>query len=193
MSWAGLTANQIVSIGNLLDAVSNSVFLTGPSGYTGATSREVLKRDASNYAMISTIYAPFLAKSDNQLVIKSDLIAATGSPGATVTLITVTNASTSVPVTNVLVNGVAVTHVLGTNFPIASGANGLFSTTQCGTHDIEVDYGSNIGGESLTIVDSAPAFQCFNLSFSGGTVNKTGSTITVGVGMNVDLSDGVCA
>jgi len=75
MSWAGIAANQCVSLNNLQDAVDTSVFTlknTIPAGL-----KQITKAEANDYVDIDVSYAPYAAKSSNQLVVKSDLVAAT--------------------------------------------------------------------------------------------------------------------
>lgn len=71
MSWASIAANQCVSRNNLQDAVNNGVFVlknTIPAG-----TRQITKAEANNYVNLNSAYAPFAAKSFNQLVVKSNL------------------------------------------------------------------------------------------------------------------------
>ena len=190
MSWAGLTANQIVSIGNLLDAVSNSVFLTGPSAYVGDIQREVLKRDAVNYAMISTIYAPFLAKSDNQLVIKSDLVAATGA-GGTVTLFYVTNSSDDVSLTDLQYNG---TQVDGISYPLGIGDSAVGFAPYFGTATITVSWSSVIGGQSMQFSDSdSVAAPCMPATTGTNTYDiMSGAGLSSSAPCQLFILDGAC-
>ena len=72
MAYSDVANNQTVSLDNLKNAVSTGVFLqltTIPSG-----SKQITKSEASTYVNCATYYAPFAAKSSNQLVIKSDLV-----------------------------------------------------------------------------------------------------------------------
>lgn len=75
MSWAGIASNQAVSWANLQDAVNNNVFiqigLIPPSGIP--SNREVTKLGALTTVDIQT--SPLSGKSDNQLVVKSNLVA----------------------------------------------------------------------------------------------------------------------
>jgi hypothetical protein len=74
MSWAGIASNQCVSLNNLQDAVNTSVFTlinTIPAGL-----KQITKAEAAYYVNIDTGYAPYAAKASNQLVVKSDLVAA---------------------------------------------------------------------------------------------------------------------
>jgi hypothetical protein len=75
MSWAGIASNQCVSWDNLIDAVNNNVFVQllpmPPSGVSG--SREVTKLGALTHVDIQS--SPLSGKTDNQLVVKSNLVA----------------------------------------------------------------------------------------------------------------------
>lgn len=78
MSWAGISSNQCVSCNNLQDAVNTGVFTlrnTIPS-----STKQINKTDAAYYVNINTAYAPFAAKSANQLVVKSNLQACATLP-----------------------------------------------------------------------------------------------------------------
>jgi hypothetical protein len=70
MSWAALASNQCVSCNNLQDAVDTSVFTlksTIPS-----STKEITRSEAESYVYIT----PITSKTTNQLVVKSDLVAA---------------------------------------------------------------------------------------------------------------------
>ena len=75
MSWAGIASNQCVSWNNLIDAVNNNVFIQilpmPPSGVSG--TREVTKLGAITHVDIQS--SPLSGKTDNQLVVKSNLVA----------------------------------------------------------------------------------------------------------------------
>lgn len=75
MSWAGIASNQCVSWANLQDAVNNNVFvqigLIPPTGIP--SNREITKTGALSAVDIQA--APLAGKSNNQLVVKSNLVA----------------------------------------------------------------------------------------------------------------------
>jgi hypothetical protein len=75
MSWAGIASNQTVSWANLQDAVNNNVFiqigLIPPTGIP--SNREITKTGALSAVDIQS--APLAGKSNNQLVVKSNLVA----------------------------------------------------------------------------------------------------------------------
>lgn len=75
MSWAGIDSNQCVSLNNLQDAVNNSVFTL--KNAIPAGTKQITKAEAANYVNIDINYAPYSAKSSNQLVVKSNLQACT--------------------------------------------------------------------------------------------------------------------
>jgi hypothetical protein len=75
MSWAGISSNQCVSFNNLQDAVNTGVFTLKNS--IPASSEQITKADADYYVNINTSYGPYASKASNQLVVKSDLQAAT--------------------------------------------------------------------------------------------------------------------
>lgn len=74
MSWAALSSNQCVSRNNLQNAVDTGVFIlknTIPAG-----TKQITKSEAESYVYINTI----TGKSSNQLVVKSNLTAASLLP-----------------------------------------------------------------------------------------------------------------
>jgi hypothetical protein len=75
MSWAGLANNQTVSWANLQSAVDNNVFIQigsiPPPGIP--SNREITKTGALSAVDIES--APLSGKSNNQLVVKSNLVA----------------------------------------------------------------------------------------------------------------------
>jgi hypothetical protein len=75
MSWAGLANNQCVTWAKLQDAVNNNVFiqigLIPPSGIP--SNREITKTGA--LAAVDIEASPLSGKSNNQLVVKSNLVA----------------------------------------------------------------------------------------------------------------------
>jgi hypothetical protein len=75
MSWAGLANNQCVTWANLQNAVDNNVFiqigLIPPSGIP--SNREITKTGALSAVDIEA--SPLAGKSNNQLVVKSNLVA----------------------------------------------------------------------------------------------------------------------
>jgi hypothetical protein len=76
MSWAGIASNQCVSLDNLQDSVNTSVFTlknTIPAG-----TKQITKAEAAYYINIDQGFAPYAAKTSNQLVVKSNLVACAG-------------------------------------------------------------------------------------------------------------------
>jgi hypothetical protein len=71
MSWASLANNQTVSESNLLNALQTNVFVVKNSLFS--SPKQITKAEADYYVYIDTSYAPYAAKSSNQLVVKSDL------------------------------------------------------------------------------------------------------------------------
>jgi len=67
MSWAGLANNQTVSFNNLQDAVDNSIFTQKMA--IPSSTEQITKSDALLY-----VYVQAISKSNNQLVVKSDLV-----------------------------------------------------------------------------------------------------------------------
>jgi len=74
MSWAALANNQCISFNNLQNAVTTGVFTL--KNTIPVSTEQITKSDADFYVFINTAYSPYAAKASNQLVVKSDLQAA---------------------------------------------------------------------------------------------------------------------
>lgn len=74
MSWAGLANNQTISWDNLKNAVDTGVFM-GAENAVPVGSKQITRAEAEMYAVIN----PISSKSNNQLVVKSDLVASSGA------------------------------------------------------------------------------------------------------------------
>ena len=73
MSWAGIANNQCISWDNLKNAVDTGVFL-GAEAAVPPGSKQITRAEAEQYAVIN----PVTSKTNNQLVVKSNLTAKTG-------------------------------------------------------------------------------------------------------------------
>ena len=101
--------------------------------------------------------------------------------------------SLDIPIGGMTINGVAVTWVgYGPDFYINSGDNGSFTSTQIGTYDVVISYGSHTPGQRISFTDSSSVVTCQTLSGAGGTFTITGATITAGTTIGVEALDGVC-
>jgi hypothetical protein len=96
----------------------------------------------------------------------------------------ITNATSTASITNVTVNGVAITDV---TFPITAGnsANGL--TTQIGTYTIVVSY-SSASGDYVSVTDDTPTTTCANATGSSRTF--TSQVVTSSI--YIEMGDGAC-
>lgn len=107
--------------------------------------------------------------------------------GRKTTQVEISNESTTANITNVTVNGVAITDV---TFPVSAGnyANGL--TNQLGTYTIVVSY-NNASGDSIIIEDTKLNVNCAN---TFGSSRFFGGQITNGYYPNIVIiiQDGFC-
>lgn len=71
MSWAGRANNQTVSFTDLKDAVDTGVFLL-KSAIT-PSAEQVTKANVDTHVWVNTLYPAYANKSNNQLVVKSNL------------------------------------------------------------------------------------------------------------------------
>jgi len=100
--------------------------------------------------------------------------------------------SLNIPITGVNVNGIAVTHVSGSNFPVPAGFSGIFSTDQIGVFTIQVFYGAGIAGQKITVIDSDSISTCTNLGSGGGSFSITDSEVNCSNAINIIGEDGTC-
>ncbi len=100
--------------------------------------------------------------------------------------------SLNIPITGMTINGVAVTFELGTNFTIAAGNNGTFSTSQTGSQTVVISYGTHTPGQNIVFTDSNNNITCETLNGPGGSFTISSSIITAGTTISVVTNDGVC-
>jgi len=105
----------------------------------------------------------------------------------------VQNTSLDVPITDVTVNGISVTHTGGANFPVNAGENGNFQTSQLGTQNVIIYYSGHTSGQNLTFTDSDSNIDCQNLNGGAGSFTIPVSIITGGTDVYVTSTDGACS
>lgn len=104
-----------------------------------------------------------------------------------------TISSLDIPITGMTINGVAVTWSgAGPDFTLAAGDNGQFTSTQAGTQNVVISYGSHTSGQRIIFTDSNSVATCQTLGGSSGTFTITGATITLGTTISVYAEDGIC-
>lgn len=74
-TWAGTASNETVSRNALADAVANTIFYQKASFSTG--TRQITKLEAASWVYLDESASPFAGKANNQLVVKSNLVAKT--------------------------------------------------------------------------------------------------------------------
>ena len=79
MSWASLANNQTVSFSNLQNAVITNVFVAQFGFFP--TLEQTTKSNINACIHVDSSFAPFAAKSSNQLVVKSNLKASLNAIG----------------------------------------------------------------------------------------------------------------
>ncbi len=100
--------------------------------------------------------------------------------------------SLDIGITGMRLNGIAVTHAGGANFPLAPGDNGSFTSTQTGLVDVEIDYTTSIPGQHIIFTDSAITQTCIGTIGSGGTMSVLSAYAEGGTSMSVAAEDGGC-
>ena len=138
-----------------------------------------------------------------QINSSGQVIAVGGNCNATTTTTTTTAPSTvdiyistilslDIGITGMRINGVSVTYAGGSNFPLAPGDNGSFTSTQTGVQDVEIDYTTSIPGQHIIFTDSGLFQNCLATNGTGGTMSIIGADITAGTTVSVAAEDGGC-
>jgi hypothetical protein len=115
----------------------------------------------------------------------------TVAPASTVAIY-ITNSSLDVPIGGMTINGVAVTWISSVDFYVNTGDSGNFESSETGTQDVVISYGTHVAGQRITFTDSDNVVTCQTLNGSGGTFTITGAAITAGTTITVESVDGVC-
>lgn len=111
----------------------------------------------------------------------------------TLTEILVRNVSLDITIRKILVKGNDVVYVSGTDLPISAGdPDGFFSTTDFGTHTVEIEYDPCLRDQSIRFFDSNNDVTCHNTDPAGGRFTITNAVIAVGTTMIIEPNDGIC-
>jgi hypothetical protein len=117
----------------------------------------------------------------------------TTTAAPTIVNISISNSSLDVTITDVTINGTTITWVAGGDgFPVPSGENGNFTSTQLGTQDVIIYYSGHIPGQNIVFLDSDNTTICQNLNGSAGSFTIAGATITGGSDIAITVADGAC-
>lgn len=200
MSWASIANNQGVSCNNLQDAVTNSIFTLVNA--IPVSNKQITKAEAGYYVCLNTGASPFVSKTNNQLVVKSDLVACT--PGAVTLTLTMINIGATFPVFRAqlsasITSNIIVDRIFGDGF----------SDTSCFTSVASAQY-NNIIGQVITIASggvgpqsltpdtktgywslgtgSTPVrYIIYNVMVNGHVIGVSGTIINIG-GTNVTVN-----
>jgi hypothetical protein len=116
----------------------------------------------------------------------------TATPPSVIAYVSVFNGSLDLPITDVTVNGVSVSYISGTNFPVIAGENGYFYTTEIGTYTIVASYGGHTSGQNITVTDSDSTSTCQDTNGGSGNITVDNSVITSNTDLYVTAADGAC-
>jgi hypothetical protein len=167
--------------------------------YIGGTGWRKLTQGATEYAAVVTTDGEItdytacagLTTSTTTSTTTTTTTTTTLSPNVDIYINTVS--SLDIPITGMTINGVAVTWSGGgPDFTLTAGDNGSFTSTETGTQDVVISYGSNTAGQRIIFTDSNSVATCHSTSPSGGTFTITGATITLGTTISVYAEDGAC-
>jgi len=105
-----------------------------------------------------------------------------------------TDTSLDVPITGVEVNTVPVVYLSGTTFPIdPADSPGYYETITTGSSQtVTINYGSNISGQRIVMIDCSFTSYCCDLNPGGGTCTFTGVNLTCGCSWEIQAYDGTC-
>lgn len=186
MAYSDLAYNQGVSLNSLISGVAQGYFTAKTS--IPSSSKIATKSECITYVNIDTSYAPFAAKSSNQLIVKQDLV-------TNQSIVYISNGFFTGTITDVTVNGVSIT---GASFPLDIGNGTSGYTTELGTHDILVYYAdATMPSNYMNITDSASNFSCIDGFTSLGPgpyyVSFPSQVINITAGITINSGDGSCA
>jgi hypothetical protein len=77
------------------------------------------------------------------------------------------NFSADISITDVTVDGISVSYLSGTSFPINAGSSGIYRTTLVGTRTIIIYFSSSSGDQNITVIDSNNNSNCQGIDSSG--------------------------
>jgi hypothetical protein len=195
MSWAGIANNQCVSLDNLKDAVATGVFTELTAIPTG--TEQITKLDAVTYVSINTSSEPLASKSNNQLVVKSDLIptgattttttttSTTAAPTTTTTTSTTTAAPTTTTTTTSTTTAAPTTTTTTTSTTTAAPTTTTTTTTTTATSCAVIEvYAQDDGAGNYSIYAALQSGQTFvSISFDGEVEFYSDTLCTTRIGV----------
>jgi hypothetical protein len=115
------------------------------------------------------------------------------APGdALISIATNNSLDLSIYISQIEVNGVAVTDVIGVD-PNTPGNGGSCRTTEIGTFNITIPYSAGIPGQSISLVDSDLVPQCQGAASGSGFVTFTGVVVNAEQPVTIEANEGSCA
>jgi hypothetical protein len=106
----------------------------------------------------------------------------------------IVNSSLDVIIDDVEVNGVSLTGVTGTGFPLSTGDSVTGYSNQIGTYDVDIYYSLGVAGQHIDGTDSANVYFCNNTVGTGGGKVTTfgGAVVNTSQVFQILTSDGNC-
>jgi hypothetical protein len=124
-TWAATANNETISFNNLQNGVDTGVL--SQKAAIPVSNEQITKTDANTYVNIDTSFAPYAAKTSNQLVVKSNLL-------SVVTVNTIANTS--------LFSGIANNQTTSSPIQLIAGANSSNDGRIFRSTDFGVNYSS---------------------------------------------------
>lgn len=183
MSWASISNNQTISYNNLQDAVNNGIFTLSLA--IAATEQQCTKEYLSSHVSgFNTDYPPYALKTNNQLLVKSDIY----SPGS----------FTLSPQYGMFFTGLTCTGAPSFTFNVTTQTTLTFNgTIPAQTITVNLN-GSSFVGYPLNvslILNSVTVIACATIT-SGGAQSKTLTlpyAITGPNTLRISIGSGSCA
>lgn len=181
MSWAGIANNQCVSLDNLKDAVATGVFTQLTTIPTG--TEQITKLDAVTYVSINTSSEPLASKSNNQLVVKGDLIP-TGATTTTTTTTSTTAAPTTTTTTSTTTAAPTTTTTTTSTTTAAPTTTTTTTTTTATSCAVIQVYAQDDGAGNYSIYAALQSGQTFvSISFDGEVEFYSDTLCTTRIGV----------
>ena len=107
------------------------------------------------------------------------------------TLFYIQNSSLDIVISDVQVNGVSLTGVTGTGFPLYSGDTINGYSNQQGTYNVDIYYSAGVGGQHIEGYDSNLTFYCNNTGI-GSNISQFSSAFVGSGTFQIYAYDGTC-
>jgi len=103
------------------------------------------------------------------------------------------NFSADISISDITVDGISVSYVSGSSFPINAGSEGIYRTTLTGSRNIIIYFSSSSGDQNISVIDSSSNFTCQGVDSAGtATMFVGGAAINSSADVFITASTGAC-